>query len=217
MPHRRISLLVAAVAALFAAPGAGATDVNVIGLFPGKAVVVIGRGAPRTLSAGERTAEGVLLISSDSNGAVMEIDGKRQTLAMGQHFETASQTGTRRSITLPADSRGQFFASGQVNGAHIRFMVDTGATTVLIPAAEADRLGLDYRHGQRGYMQTANGAALAYRVRLDSVTVGDITAYDVEGLVSESRGLDVALLGMSFLNRTEMRRDGAYMTLTQRY
>jgi len=88
---------------------------------------------------------------------------------------------------------------------------------VLIPAAEADRLGLDYRHGQRGYMQTANGAALAYRVRLDSVTVGDITAYDVEGLVSESRGLDVALLGMSFLNRTEMRRDGAYMTLTQRY
>jgi len=214
---RRLAVLASTLAALLAACRAGATDVNVIGLFPGTAVVVIGRGAPRTLSAGERTAEGVLLISSDSNGAVLEIDGKRQSLGMGQHFETASQTGARRSVTLPADSRGQFFTSGQVNGAHIRFMVDTGATTVLIPAAEADRLGIDYRRGQRGYIQTANGTAPAYRVRLDSVTVGDITAYDVEGLVAESQGLDVALLGMSFLNRTEMRRDGAYMTLTQRY
>lgn len=207
----------AALAFVLAAGPAGATDVNVIGLFPGKAVVVIGRGAPRTLSIGQRTAEGVVLVSSDSNGAVLEIDGKRQSLGMGQHFETASQTGSRRSVTLPADSRGQFFTSGQVNGAHIRFMIDTGATTVLIPVAEADRLGIDYRRGKQGYIQTANGAAPAYRVVLDSVTVGDITAYDVEGLVSQSQGLDVALLGMSFLNRTEMRRDGAYMTLTQRY
>lgn len=213
MTLRRLALLAFA----FSACGAGATDVNVIGLFPGKAVVVIGRGAPRTLSVGERTAEGVVLVSSDSNGAVLEIDGKRQALAMGQHFETPSQTGARQSVTLPADSRGQFYASGKVNGAHVRFMVDTGATTVLLPASEAERLGIDYRRGQRGLIQTANGMAPAYRVTLDSVTIGDITAYDVEGLVAESQGLDVALLGMSFLNRTEMRRDGAYMTLTKRY
>lgn len=213
MPFRRLALVLVA----FAGCGAAATEVNVIGLFPGKAVVVIGRGAPRTISAGERTAEGVLLISSDSNGAVLEIDGKRQSLAMGQHFETAALTGERPTVTLPADSRGQFFTSGRVNGAHMRFMVDTGATTVLIPASEAERLGIDYRRGPRGFVQTANGATPAYRVTLDSVTVGDITAYDVEGLVAEAQGLDVALLGMSFLNRTEMRRDGAYMTLTKRY
>jgi len=52
---------------------------------------------------------------------------------------------------------------------------------------------------------------------LDSVTIGGITAYNVEAVVAEGSGLDVALLGMSFLNRTEMRRDGAYMTLTKRY
>jgi aspartyl protease family protein len=196
---------------------AGATDVNVIGLFPGKAVVVINRGVPHTMSVGERTAEGVVLISSDSRGAVLEIDGKRQSLEMGQHFETAALTGARTTVTLPADSRGQFYTSGLVNGAHMRFMVDTGATQVMIPAAEAERLGIDFRHGQRGFVQTANGNAPAWRVTLDSVTVGDITAYDVEGLVAEAQGLDVALLGMSFLNRTEMRRDGAYMTLTKRY
>jgi len=208
---------VVALLACLAAHAAWATDVNVIGLFPGKAVVVINRGAPHTISAGQKTPEGVVLISADSEGAILEIDGKRQSLGMGQHFETASESGSRPSVTLPADSRGQFFAEGQVNGAHIRFMVDTGATSILIPASEADRLGVDYRKGTPGRVQTANGTAVAYRVVLDSVSVGGITAYNVEAVVAQAQGLDVALLGMSFLNRTEMRRDGAYMTLTKRY
>ncbi len=79
---------------------------NVIGLFSGKAVVVINRGAPRTLRAGDTTAEGVKLISADSKGAVLEIDGKRQTLEMGQHFETASGGEGRNTVTLAPDSRG---------------------------------------------------------------------------------------------------------------
>jgi len=216
MPTRAVAASLAAVAA-FGAGAARATDVTVIGLFPGKAVVVIGRGAPRTLSVGQKTPEGVVLISADSKGAVLEVDGKRETLEMGQQFETASPADSRASVTLPADSHGQFFADGQVNGAHIRFMVDTGATTVLLPVSEADRLGVDYRRGQPGRIQTANGSAPAYRVVLDSVTVGGITAYNVDAVVAEAQGLDVALLGMSFLNRTEMRRDGAYMTLTKRY
>jgi len=205
------------LAAAGVAGAAHATDVNVIGLFPGKAVVVIGHAAPRTISVGQKTPEGVVLISSTSEQAVLEVDGKRETLGMGQHFETASETESRPSVTLPADSRGQFFADGTVNGAHIRFMVDTGATSVLIPASEADRLGVDYRKGTPGRMQTANGSAIAYHVVLDSLTVGNITAYDVDAVVAQAQGLDVALLGMSFLNRTEMRRDGAYMTLTKRY
>lgn len=212
MPSRAAALL-----ACLLANAAWATDVNVIGLFPGKAVVVINRGQPRTISVGQKTPEGVVLVSANADEAVLEIDGKRQSLGMGQHFEMASETASRPSVTLPADSRGQFYAEGQVNGAHIRFMVDTGATTVLIPTSEADRLGVDYRKGIRGRVQTANGAATAYRVVLDSVSVGGITAYNVEAVVAQAQGLDVALLGMSFLNRTEMRRDGAYMTLTKRY
>ncbi|HSN19950.1 MAG TPA: TIGR02281 family clan AA aspartic protease [Usitatibacter sp.] len=213
MQTRAVAFLLASLASC----GAWATDVNVIGLFNGKAVIVIGRGQPRTISAGERTPEGVLLISANSDGAVLEIDGKRQALGMGQHFEVAGQTAARTSVTLPADSHGQFFADGQVNGAHVRFMVDTGATSVLLPATEAARMGIDYRGGQPGYIDTANGRAPAYRVVLDSVTVGSITAYNVDAVVAQAQGLDVALLGMSFLNRTEMRRDGAYMTLTKRY
>ena len=214
----RMRALAAALCAC-SAVAAHATDVNVIGLFPGKAVVVIDRGAPRTLTVGQKTPEGVVLISSDSKGAVLEIDGKRETLQLGQDFESSARaaTSTRPSVTLSADSRGQFYASGQINGAHERFMVDTGATTILLPVGDAVRLGIDYRNGPQGRIQTANGSAAAYRVVLDSVTIGDITAYNVEAVVAEGSGLDVALLGMSFLNRTEMRRDGAYMTLTKRY
>jgi aspartyl protease family protein len=205
------------VAALLAATGAHATDVNVIGLFPGKVVVVINRAAPRTLAVGEKTAEGVKVISVDAKGAVLEVDGKRETLEMGQHFESADLTGSRNSVTLAADSRGQFITGGAINGGYMRLMVDTGATYVAIPVGEARRLGIDYQKGQRGMAMTANGPVPVYRVVLDSVTLGDVTIRNVEASVHEMPGMDVGLLGMSFLNRTEMRREGQSLTLTKRY
>lgn len=210
------SRLLPTLISILAAVPAGATDVNVIGLFPGKAVVVIDRGVPRTLSAGEAVG-GVKLISSDSKSAVFEVDGRRQTLEMGQHFESAALTGARQSVTLAPDARGHFVSDGMVNGQHVRFLVDTGATLVSLPAAEAARLGIDYRKGRRGISQTANGAAPVWRVMLDSVTLGDITLLNVEGIVHESAGLEIALLGMSFLGRTEMRREGANLTLVKRF
>ncbi len=199
-----------------AATPARATDVNVIGLFPGKAVVTINRGAPRTLSVGEKTAEGVMLVSADHASAVVEVDGKREKLEMGQHFETAGQTGARQSVALSPDANGHFMTDGMVNGAHVRFMVDTGATFVALPVSEAARLGIDYQKGTPGYSMLADGRKIAsYRVMLDSVTVGDVTLFNVEGVLSQGSG--IPLLGMSFLNRTEIRREGQNLTLTKRY
>ena len=206
-----------AAASCVASFGALATEVNVVGLFPGKAVVTINRGAPRTLSVGQKTAEGVVLVSVDSTKAVLEVDGKKQTLEMGQHFESSASTGSRNSVTLAADSRGHFVTQGSINGATARFLVDTGATTVAIPAVEARRMGIDYTKGDRAYSSTAGGVVPIFRVKLDSVTVGDITLLGVDGVVMEGQGMDVILLGNSFLNRTEMRRDGATLTLTKRF
>ena len=208
-----------ALAALLAASNALATDVNVIGLFSGKAVIVVNRGNPRTLAEGQSTPEGVKLISADSRGAVLEIDGKRQTLEMGQHFESVASpgAGARSTVVLSPDTRGHFITDGAINGNYVRFLVDTGATYVSLPAAEATRLGIDFRKGQRGVTHTANGTAVVFRVALESVTLGDITIYNVTGMVHEGAGLDITLLGMSFLNRTEMRREGTTLTLTKRY
>lgn len=194
---------------------AQAVDINVVGLFQNKAVLVVDGGPPKTLSAGSTVTDGVRLISVTNNGAVLDINGKRETLAMGQHVNRS--TGSERSsVTLQPDERGHYLVKGQINGGEVRMLLDTGATSIAIPATDAIRLGIDYKKGRPVYVNTANGSAPAFKVMLDKVKVGDIEINQVEGLVRE-QGLPIILLGMSFLNRTEMRLEGQQMTLTKRY
>jgi aspartyl protease family protein len=193
-----------------------AADVTLVGLIGAKAIVVIDGGAPRTLAPGQKTAEGVLLLGTEKDAASFEIDGKKRTLRMGQAYSAAARAG-RENVTLSADARGHFVTMGSINGGSVRFLVDTGATMVALPASEAKRLGINYLQGQRGQVQTANGVAVAYRVKLDTVRIGDIEVNNVDAVVSENDAMGVILLGMSFLNRMEMKRDGQSMTLTKRY
>ena len=194
-----------------------ATDVNVVGLFSNKAVIMVNGGAPRTIDVGGRTAEGVKLISVDQGAATFDIDGKRHRIAMGQGVtSTAGGESSGAAATLTADGRGHFVTMGSVNGATVRFLVDTGATVVSLGTTDAVRAGIDYRKGERGMTMTANGPTQVWRVRLSNVRVGDVTLTDVEGAVLAS-DLPIALLGMSFLNRMEMTRDGSTMTLRKRF
>jgi aspartyl protease family protein len=203
------------LACLIAQPSL-ATEVNVVGLFNGKAMISVNGGKPQMLSVGKSTAQGVKLVSADSREAVLEIDGKRQTLGMGQSLSYAATSGgLSKSVVLNADGRGHFFTQGSVNGGVTRFMVDTGATYVSLSGAEARRLGIDYQKGARGMMSTANGAVPAYRITLNTVKVGDVSVNQVEASVHEAP-MEITLLGMSFLNRVEMRREGNTLTLTKK-
>jgi aspartyl protease family protein len=213
--RKHISLLVLAACAPFAPP-AIAADVTLVGLIGAKAIVVIDGGAPRTLAPGQKSAEGVTLLGTEKDAASFDIDGRKRTLRMGQAYSAATRAD-RQKVTLSADARGHFVTLGSINGGSVRFLVDTGATFVTLPAAEAKRLGIDYLRGQPGQMQTANGVVSAYRVMLDTVRVGDIELNNVDAVVSGSDAMGVALLGMSFLNRMEMKRDGQSMSLTKRY
>jgi len=197
---------------------AGATDVNVVGLTNGMAVVTIDGGKPRTLRAGDVTPEKVKLISATSEGAIFEIAGKRQTLAMGQSISVGSPTGGAQRAAIVSDGKGHFFAMAVVNGVSIRFLVDTGATLVTIGSADARRAGVNYLSGERIVLQTANGLASAYHVKFDTVRLGEIVLNNVDGVVVEGNLLGGSgLLGMSFLNRTEMRRESDTLTLIRRY
>jgi len=195
---------------------AAAADIAVVGLFPNKAVVQIDGGSMRTLSVGQKTAQGVVLVEVERDAATFEVQGRRTRIKLGQAHATSSAS-TATSVVLSADPRGHFIADGQINGLPIRFLVDTGASLVSIPAAEARRLALDYRKGQMGMMNTANGPAPAYRIKLDTVQLGGVAVSGVEAVVMEGAGMPFALLGMSFLNRMQMKRDGDMMTLTRRY
>jgi aspartyl protease family protein len=208
---------------LLIASTAHANDISVAALFTGKAALVINGGAPRTVSVGQSTPEGIRLISADSSSAVIEFQGKRQTLTLGGSGRlggggpvggSGSSTG---SVTLTADSQGHYMTLGQINGGTVQFMVDTGATAIAMSSTRARQLGINYVNGQRGFTQTANGRAAAYRVTLDTVKIGDITLHAVDAVVLEGDNLPIVLLGMSFLNRTEMKRDGQSLTLIKRF
>lgn len=211
-PHHRIASI---TIGLLVSTCAAALDVNVVGLFPNKAVVQIEGGALQTLSVGQKTRDEVMLVSVERDGATFDIRGRRMSLGLGHARMQAS--GSPDSVMVSADGWGHFVTNGEVNGVPMRFAVDTGATFISLPAREATRLGLDYRKGQKAVMETANGDAFAYRVKLDSVRVGDVILNNVDAVVMDGDGLNVALLGMSFLNRMDIRREGAIMTLTKRY
>ena len=196
---------------------AWAVDVSVVAMFPGKAMLVIDKGKPRTLRAGE-TYAGVTLVSSTSEEAVISINGKQQRLHIGEGVYSAlSVPSERATVILMPDRNGHFVASGSINGSSVRFLVDTGATMVSMSVQEARNAGVNYLAGERGYSQTANGVAPVYKVKLDQVTLGDITLRDIAGVVHENSALPVVLLGMSFLGKLEMRREGESLTLIKRY
>ncbi len=194
---------------------APAADISVIGLFPGKAVLVIDGGSPKTYSIGSTVADGVKLVTANDANVTIETNGKRQTIALGEHVNRSAASGPA-SVTLQADGGGHFVTQGQINGGTIRMLVDTGATMIALSASDALRLGINYRSGKTGYVNTANGTVPVYVVKLNTVKIGDIELNQVDAVVQES-GLSFALLGMSFLNRTEMRREGEQMTLTKRF
>jgi aspartyl protease family protein len=201
---------------LLLSTGAGGADIALIGVIGDKAVVLsAGGGEPKTVKLGQ-TWKGVTVVSIERGQATLEVDGKRRVMTIGQHYRAAPSASDRQSVTLAADPRGHFFTEGAINGSPVRFLVDTGATSVALPAGDAVRLGIDYRKGQRAFSNTAAGVVPIYVVRLDTVRLGEIELTGVEGVVIE-RGLDVALLGMSFLNRVEMKRDGHNMVLIRRF
>ena len=199
------------------AGAAAAADVALIGVIGDKAAVIaVDGGDPKTVKVGQ-TWQGISVIEVERGQATVEIDGKQRVLKIGQHYRSsAAAAGGRGKVTLAADSRGMFHADGAINGVPVRFMVDTGATFVGMSANEARRLGIDYQKGRPVMMQTANGRALNYLVTLDRVRLGDIELSGVEGVVGEN-DMPFALLGMSFLNRLQMQRDGSSMTLTRRF
>ena len=196
-----------------------ASEIGVSALFNGKALITIDGGKPMMLSVGQMSPEGVKLVSATSEAAVIEYKGGRQTLSTetSTRVATAPVAASSAQTTLKADGRGHFYAEGWINGGSVRFLVDTGATTIALSTAEARRLGIDYARGTRSNSRTANGNVAGYSVKLDSVRIGEITLQNVEAHVLETTGLSTVLLGMSFLNRTQMQRDGETLVLTKRF
>ena len=208
-------------AALACGAAAMAQSVALSGLLGGKALVMVDGGAPKTVATGD-SYKGVKIISTQGDVAVVEIAGKQHTLRVGDAPSSVgnsgggAQGGGGSKIVLTAGEGGHFFTQGQINGKSTQMVVDTGASMVGLSQADADRMGIAYKTGQSGRVSTANGVIQAWRVKLDSVRVGDVVVYGVDGVVSAG-SMPYILLGNSFLGRFQMTRTNDQMVLDKRY
>lgn len=111
------------------------------------------------------------------------------------------------TLTLSADRRGHFSVETLINGQPVTFLVDTGATSIALPAATAQRLGLN--RGRAVEVSTAAGPAIAWTTRLNSLQVGPFQEENVTAVISPDMEGDVGLLGMNFLRHLDLlQRDG---------
>ena len=132
----------------------------------------------------------VVEVPASQAAAVQPVDEPRQTSA-GQH-----------KMELKSGRDGHFHVDARVEGRHIDFMVDTGASLVIMRETDAAYAGIhpmprDYT----AVVSTANGKIRAAPAKLDRIEVGDITVFDVPALVLPDEALSQNLLGVAFLSR----------------
>ena len=210
------SLLTVLFMLFFSQPVLAVQNVAVQALFPGKAVIMID-GQRRVLAVGDVSPEGVTLITADSRKATLEIDGERKEYAPGSAISLSFEKPESLQEKLYANNRGMFLTVGSVNGQSVRFLVDTGATSVAMNKSQAKKLGVRYRiEGQPATASTASGFVRSYRVRLKSVTLGKIKRNNVEAMVIDGNHPGPILLGMSFLRGLKIEKNGDVLLLKQR-
>jgi aspartyl protease family protein len=106
------------------------------------------------------------------------------------------------SVTVPRDARGHFVVDARIEGRHMMFMLDTGASLIALRARDAAALGIHpVARDFTVEVKTANGSARAAAVELSMVEVGGLTVRNVAALVSPDEALSENLLGLSFLSR----------------
>jgi len=193
-----------------------ASRIEVQALFGGKAMLMID-GQRRTLSIGETSPEGVKLVNADSKHAVLEVDGNKKSYKPGGAISLSYAKPEHLEEMVYADDRGMFRSVGTINGRTVRFLLDTGATTVAMNKSQARQLGVDYRmKGERIVVSTASENVKGYRVRLKSVSLGKIKQRNVEAMVIDGDHPGPILLGMSFLGKLKVEKEGNAMTIRQR-
>ena len=198
---------------------AAAQAVTLAGMLGGKALVIVDGSPPKAVAVGE-THKGVRLLATQGDNATFDIAGKKLSMRVGDSPASVGGPGggvpSGDRIVMTAGSGGHFLTQGLINGRTVQLVVDTGATSVSLGAQDAERIGLKYKAGEPVRMSTANGTTTGWRVKLDSMRVGDVDVYNVDAVVTPG-SMPFVLLGNSFLTRFQLTRTSDQMVLVKRY
>ncbi len=202
---------------LFSPVAIAELDIVVGGLLKNMVVLQVD-GVQRIIKVGKTSPEGITLISANTKKAVVEIDGKRQTLVLSKRIGGVRYAEPEKEIVRVARGvGGHYFTPGRINGKAVNFLVDTGATSVAMSSLMAKKLRIDYRSGTPVRMQTASGISQGYRLILASVSVGTVTIHNVEAIVNLGAYPTDILLGNSYLARVEMNIDDGVLVLQAKF
>ncbi|MCW9046549.1 MAG: TIGR02281 family clan AA aspartic protease [Gammaproteobacteria bacterium] len=186
--------------------------IEVQALMPGMVVLLID-GTRTTLKTGGHS-QGVKLISSTTQTAVLEVDGEKKNYQMGTTVSTSFRPREVITERVIIDNYGMFRSFGSINGHSVKFLVDTGASTVAMSAKDARSLGIQYQlEGTPTQASTASGLAKAWSVQLKTVRLGQLLERNVQGMVIDGDYPRHILLGMTFLNRMKVEKDGNTMSI----
>ena len=189
--------------------------IKVLALFRDKAMVEI-NGNQVMMKVGDEASSGVRLINATSKVAVLEINGQRKKYGLGSQVSTRLSQPETTVVRIPSQG-GMYVTHGLINGRIVKFLVDTGASMVTMARPTADRLQINYRDkGTKVQISTASKMANAWRVKLNSVSVGGIQQDLVDGVVIDTDHDQEILLGMSYLNRLKFSQERGMVVLEAR-
>ena len=192
-----------------------AQDVRLQAIFGTSAMFEID-GKQRLLKSGTTAPEGVKLVSVTSEHALIEIDGREQKLTLAAPVAANYEKAERAEVRLNPDRLGHYSTTAWINGRRVNVMVDTGATSIAFNYPTAKSLGLNLSSARPMNVSTASGIERAYKIQLNSVTIGGITVHNVDATVLGDDFPEVTLLGNSFLSRVDMQQQDGLLLLRAR-
>ena len=119
----------------------------------------------------------------------------------------------RTSVTLKRNRQGHYVAQGEINHQPVTLLLDTGATQLSIPEHIARQL--DLPRGRQFPVSTANGTVRVTATRIKSLSIGEITLYDLDANINPGMTDNTLLLGMNALGQLELLQQGNFLTLTK--
>lgn len=129
------------------------------------------------------------------------------------HNPDAQQSSQANIVTLQRNQQYHYVSKGTINTQTVTFLLDTGATHVVVPEALAQQLNLLKGPSQR--VNTANGTIDVYSTKIDELTIGNITLRQVIASINPYMNGEEILLGMSALKSIEFTQRGDQLTLKQ--
>ena len=170
---------------------------------------------PNRTAPGKRIGQGMWMIfwCLLLAGLIAMFSAREEQLYNPNQQLQSSESSDQRQILLNANRYGHYLVPGQINNQPVRFLLDTGATSVVVPESTAKALQL--KKGRKSWVNTANGSIEVYATTIGSLQLGPIHLRNVRASINPHMDGEI-LLGMSALKSLELNQKNGQLLITQR-